>query len=79
MAVITTMFCKICKEVKQTTVGSGQSIPMICCSCAEKEADEKRRLHFSGLDGLTIEERLRKVEEWIYNYKRPIDPRNIRF
>jgi len=79
MAYITTMFCKVCKETKQTAIGAGQSTPMICCSCAEKIADEKRRLHFHGLDGLTIEERLRKLEEWVYNYKIPIDPRDIRF
>jgi len=79
MAIITTMFCGVCKETKPTSVGSSQATPMICCSCAKKIADEKRRLHFHGLDGLTIEERLRKVEEWIYNYKVPIDSRNIRY
>jgi hypothetical protein len=74
MAFITMITCTKCHKEKQVTCGSGQT-KTVCNRCAAKEADRKRREHFGSLDGLTIEERLRKLEEWVYNYRPYKEPR----
>lgn len=43
-----------------------------CRECASKDADRKRREHFGKLNALTIEERLRLIEEW--QYQQQINP-----
>jgi Zn finger protein HypA/HybF involved in hydrogenase expression len=45
-----------------------------CKARADKLAEEK---HFAELDNLSLEERLRRVEKWIYHYKVPVNPRDI--
>lgn len=51
----------------------------ICPACKKVDEAQKREAHFKMLDGLTIEERLRRVEEWIYDYNPPVDPRKTTF
>lgn len=79
MAFVTDYRCNKCGKTGKIAVGAGQLAPNICTECDAKEKDIKRRTHFSDLDGLTIEERLRRVEEWIYDYKIPISIRDVRF
>lgn len=67
--------CSLCGDDFTAVRGAGQPTPTVCGKCLIKEESKKRRLHFSGLDGLTIEERLRKIEEWIYDYRPPTIPR----
>ena len=69
--------CKKCGEEFRTMINSSgeSSNPSLCDNCKREESDIKRREYFYGLDGLTIEERLRRVEEWIYNYKPYKEPR----
>jgi hypothetical protein len=56
MALITSGTCKKCGKGFTTAVGSGQPRPTTCTECELIEKDKARRQHFSGLDGLTIEE-----------------------
>lgn len=79
MAYIVSYICMKCHKQKSTAVGAGSATPTQCEECTSKENDIKRRLHFSGLDGLTVEERLRKIEEWIYDYRAPINIHDVRF
>ncbi len=69
MAYVISIYCRGCNTSKQVTVGSGNPLPDLCHKCAKEKADEAEREHFHGLDGLTIEERIRRVEKWIYNHK----------
>ena len=41
----------------------------ICYDCQKLKEKAKRDAHFTFLDGLPIEARIRKIEEWIYDYK----------
>ena len=79
MAMIMDIHCSMCGKIRQITVGAGRLKPTVCGTCENLENDRKRREHFKGLDGLTVEERLRKIEYWIYNYKPPINPMEIRY
>lgn len=79
MAYIETFICRTCLKNVQGAIGSGQTTPTQCHSCKSKESDDKRAQFLKGLEALTIEERLKKVEAWIYDYKVPINPIDIRF
>ena len=74
MAIVTMITCSKCLKHRQVTCASGELIST-CDECRNTEIDRERREHFSGLDGLTIEERLRNIEEWIYNYRPYREPR----
>lgn len=51
----------------------------ICPACTQIKKDADKKAHFDQLDALTVEERLRRIEEWIYNYKPPINVRDVFF
>lgn len=40
-----------------------------CGNCETREEIENRYQHFLKLDNLTLDERVRKIEEMIYNWK----------
>ena len=75
MAHFTQGKCNKCGNKFQTMVNSGMSAPDLCDECQKEKEDIQRREYFHGLDGLTIEERLRRIEEWIYDYKPYKKPR----
>jgi len=75
MAIIVNGHCVECDKDFIATVGSGSPTPLECPSCVSIRKDMERRKYFGGLDGLTIEERLRKIEKWIYDYKPYREPR----
>ena len=51
----------------------------ICPDCAQLDRNRERKEHFDRLDAMSIEERLRLIEEWIYDYKPPINTRDLTF
>jgi hypothetical protein len=67
------IFCMVCECRKTVCVSSSDMPPMSCDDCIEKDVKAKRVTHFAELDKLTIEQRLRKIEEWIYDYR----PRHV--
>ncbi len=71
MAVIVDCTCIKCRKRWRGATGSGMPAPTLCGECEKEEKDIERREYFGALDGLTLEERVRKIEEWIYNYKKP--------
>lgn len=79
MAFLTEMYCIKCHTKKQVTVGSGQCPSNICPECRNKEESEKRAIYLKGLEALTLEERIKKIEAWTYDYKPPTCSCSIRF
>lgn len=71
MALVVDCICDKCGIRWRGATGSGRPAPRICGECSAKERDQKRREHFGALDALTLEERVRKIEEWIYAYRPP--------
>lgn len=57
--------CHVCKNTYAPINNNG------CPHCVQIEKEAKRKAHFAALDQLTLEERIRKIEEWIYSYKPP--------
>ena len=71
MALLVDCTCETCGEKWQGMTSSSRPAPKECTECYDKRTDRQRREHFSGLDGLTLDERIRRVEEWIYDYRPP--------
>jgi len=61
---ITELRCPTCNKVWQGGKSASSSHSQECADCIAA----KRREYFKSLDKLTTEERLRKIEEWIYDY-----------
>lgn len=76
MAIIVNCSCK-CGKKWRSMIGSGQPPLTECQECRDKRLDIVRQAHFEKLDSLSMEERLRKVEEWIYDYKPKGNPLDI--
>lgn len=68
MAYLTTITCLECGENKTVAVSAGEFVTH-CGECRDKEEQLRRVNYFAELDKLTLEERVRKIEEWIYEYK----------
>lgn len=79
MAYIDTIFCTRCQERRQVLCSANKALPSLCDRCKQLEEDEKYKKHCEHLDSLTIEERVRKIENWIYNYKPYDNPFDMRF
>jgi len=69
MAVMVPSYCSTCRKDFTAILNSGEAIPNKCPFCKDIQEDVKRKSYFSGLDTLSIEERLCRIEEWIYDYK----------
>jgi len=79
MALVVEFVCSKCNKHSQMAIGCGSPTPTVCNSCNRIQSERLRRQYFSGLDGLTIEERLRNIEEWIYDYRPPKDINDVRY
>lgn len=66
MAIITTVNCKQCGETKREVKPHGH-FHQICNNCIKENKDRDRRVYLAGLKGLTIEERVSKIEEALYD------------
>ena len=78
MAYLHTFVCCKCHKAAQEMCGAGK-IKVVCSACEQKEDDKARRRHFKGLDGLTLEERVRRLEEAAYDKHNETDIRDMRF
>jgi hypothetical protein len=79
MAFVTTIFCQTCNRDKQVTTSGGISDPIICHECALKEEQNQMKMHFAGLKALSVEDRLEKLEQWMYEHKKTPHPRQISY
>ena len=69
MAYMTTIFCTECQTSKQAIASADNPAPLVCGECRSKIEATRREKHFAELDKLPLEERIRKIEEWIYDYR----------
>lgn len=78
MALIRHITCRTCGNHSEIYDTPGD-MPTECAACAQKRAAQDRAQHLAGLKALTLEERIARIEEWIYDYKPPINIHDIRF
>lgn len=64
--------CQKCGEVKEHHTTNFYI--SVCPYCERKDVEKKEREYFEALDSLSMEERIRKIEKWIYDYKPPSNP-----
>lgn len=68
MALVAHFDCTVCHQPKhEVVVHTG--LPLTCAICRADQADKDRRMHFAGLKGLTVEERLELLESHFYELK----------
>ena len=65
MAYVGDVNCTECNTKKREVVHPMDS--STCNSCRHKKASKKKRLHLASLKGLTVEERLDRIEEVLYD------------
>jgi len=68
MALVTEILCQRCFQHKIATHASGV-YPTECDDCTTNSREFKRAQHFAKLNSLTMDERVRKIEQWIYDYQ----------
>lgn len=69
MAVLSQITCEACGAKKDVWHSPSDPRPRVCATCEDKRLTAAREEHFAKLDALTLEERLRRVEGWIYDYR----------
>jgi hypothetical protein len=58
--------CEKCNE----SFRSRRPDSRICSNCTKAKKEEEKKKHFEALDSLTIEERIRKLEEFAYEHSK---------
>lgn len=64
MAFLTDCECRQCGKTKRE---DGHTFRGTCSECLKKAADRARRTHLAGLRGLSVEERLERIEAQLYD------------
>lgn len=64
MAYIQPRECRACGETKNVNVHAFNGL---CPQCRSEQEDAEKRQHLAGLKGLTVEERLERLEELFYD------------
>jgi threonine synthase len=78
MAFITKITCSKCG--KEWTGPANQYGPNICDECFGRMLDESKQKYFDGLKGLSLEERVSKIEKWIYDHgDHEVDLSNMKY
>lgn len=80
MALVAEFRCTSCGQ----TVHEVVTCIDVCQACRKKEWKRAKREHLYGLAGLTLEERVRRIEEQLYDLDidrrfRVIESKNVRY
>lgn len=67
----THIHCNVCKKEAYVRHGTGQPAPRTCDECINKAAETAETKYLNTLAKLPVEERLARIEKWIYNYRPP--------
>ena len=70
MAVLTMINCKTCGKSKQESVAASDYFRNECSECRANERNREEREWKAGREGLTIEERIRDIENFMYHHSR---------
>jgi len=79
MALLGIIMCKACSLEKEVMYSPSQGKPTICSQCKKAKEEKAKQEYLDKLATLPIEQRIRAIEEWIYDYKPPIHWSDIRF
>ena len=66
MAFMQPCMCSKCNQSFTGMCPSGGTSPTECDKCVSERENKERTEYFDKLDKLSIEERIRKIEEFIY-------------
>ena len=69
MAIRSTIYCFECGETKDVVHSLRGGPPTICNECREWNEKNEKEKHLNALKQLPIEERIAKIEEWIYDLR----------
>ena len=69
VALLIKIHCEVCKKEKNVMVAASRARPTVCNACRIAKERQDERLHFLRLDGMTVRQRLREIEAWVYLHK----------
>lgn len=69
MAVLSQITCTGCGLTTHVSHRPGDRPPRVCHQCARKSAEEVRAEKLKALAELPIEDRIARIEAWIYDYR----------
>jgi len=69
MALCRQIVCDQCGKEREVWFSASGGLPPVCHGCLEANADVKKKQTLADLAALPIEQRLARIEEWIYDYK----------
>lgn len=61
------IFCTSCQRTKQVVRGAGDW-GATCNECESAAAEKAKKEHLDGLKALPLEERVARIEAWIYEH-----------
>jgi hypothetical protein len=67
MAIVVEFVCVQCGHNRSQAIPSGSRVPKVCAICEQEEFLKVRRMALASLTGLTVEERLAKLEAQAYD------------
>jgi hypothetical protein len=67
MAILRRITCLNCGETKEEC-RSSSDYSVLCQTCKRDEKDKKEREWKAGREGLTLEERIRDIEHFMYHH-----------
>jgi len=79
MAILSQITCEQCGVTTHVNHSPADAPLKICHACFENNAASKRDQHLAARAALPIEERLRLIEAWIYDYRVPVPLSEMRF
>lgn len=71
MACYETVYCRECGNSYTVDTTQGPPIQHTCPSCTRHREDEAWHDELTKLRALTMQERLEKIERWIFEYRSP--------
>jgi len=63
--------CPKCNHEYRPMSSSGSNNKSGCPVCEMRAATKREEEYFARLDTMSMEERVRRIERWIYEYKAP--------
>jgi len=70
MALTSLIVCKKCRQEKSVVHPASRQPGEVCGDCLVETGEEKKQAHLAELAALPIKERIRRIEEWIYDHNR---------
>ena len=69
MALVVDIHCTVCGKNSSEAIAAGQPQPNVCRNCQRLKHEQHRDFNLAGLKALPTQERLSRIEAWIYDYK----------